>query len=98
VVRLGGKLKKGSGIFLMGWDRLAGAEIMPSLVGGNTEIVCGKLMNHNGVSKPNFELGPSVSANCAVSNLFNLGRHLVRAEHYRNLRISAFAEWSRAVA
>jgi putative transposase len=27
-----------------------------------------------------------------------LGRHLVRAEHYRNLRISAFAEWGRAVA
>jgi putative transposase len=34
----------------------------------------------------------------AVSNLFNLGRHLVRAEHYRNLRVSAFSEWSRAVA
>jgi putative transposase len=31
----------------------------------------------------------------AVQNLFNLGRHLVRAEHYRNLRISAFVEWSR---
>jgi len=37
-------------------------------------------------------------AHAAVSNLFNLGRHLVRAEHYRNLRISAFGEWSRAVA
>jgi putative transposase len=34
----------------------------------------------------------------AVSNLFNLGRHLLRAQHYRDLRISAFAEWSRAVA
>ena len=34
----------------------------------------------------------------AVSNLFNLGRHLVGAEHYRNLRNSAFAEWNRAVA
>ena len=33
-----------------------------------------------------------------VSNLFNLGRHLVRAQHYRDLRISAFSEWSRAVA
>ena len=30
--------------------------------------------------------------------LFNLGRHLVSANHYRNLRVSAFAEWSRAVA
>ena len=34
----------------------------------------------------------------AVSNLFNLGRHLVSANHYRNLRVSAFADWSRAVA
>jgi putative transposase len=39
-----------------------------------------------------------VTAHAAVSNLFNLGRHLVRAEHYRNLRTSAFSEWSRAVA
>ena len=39
-----------------------------------------------------------VSAHAAVSNLFNLGRHLVRAQHYRELRISAFADWSRAVA
>ena len=39
-----------------------------------------------------------VSAHAAVSNLFNLGRHLVRAEQYRNLRTSAFSEWSRAVA
>ena len=34
----------------------------------------------------------------AVSNLFNLGRHLVRAKHYRDLRVSAFEEWGRAVA
>ena len=34
----------------------------------------------------------------AVSNLFNLGRHLVRAQHYRDLRISALNEWTRAVA
>jgi len=39
-----------------------------------------------------------LSAHAAVSNLFNLGRHLVRAQHYRNLRASAFADWSRAVA
>ena len=38
-----------------------------------------------------------LGAHAAVSNLFNLGRHLVRAEHYRNLRESAFSEWSRAV-
>jgi putative transposase len=39
-----------------------------------------------------------LGAHAAVSNLFNLGRHLVRADHYRNLRMSAFAEWSKAVA
>lgn len=39
-----------------------------------------------------------VAAHAAVQNLFNLGRHLVRAEQYRNLRVSAFDEWSRAVA
>jgi putative transposase len=39
-----------------------------------------------------------LGVHAAVSNLFNLGRHLVRAQHYRNLRVSAFAEWNRAVA
>ena len=39
-----------------------------------------------------------VTAHAAVSNLFNLGRHLIRAQHYCDLRMSAFAEWSRAVA
>ena len=39
-----------------------------------------------------------LGAHAAVYNLFNLGRHLVGAEHYRNLRMSAFNEWSRAVA
>ncbi len=39
-----------------------------------------------------------LSAHAAVSNLFNLGRHLVRAQHYRDLMVSAFAEWGRAVA
>lgn len=39
-----------------------------------------------------------LGTHAAVSNLFNLGRHLVGAEHYRNLRTSAFTEWERAVA
>ncbi len=38
-----------------------------------------------------------VTAHAAVANLFNLGRHLVSAGHYRNLRIGAFNEWRRAV-
>jgi putative transposase len=39
-----------------------------------------------------------VTAHAAVQNLFNLGRHLVRAEYYRNLRATAFTDWERAVA
>jgi putative transposase len=39
-----------------------------------------------------------VTAQAAVHNLFNLSRHLVSANHYRNLRVSAFSEWSRVVA
>ena len=38
-----------------------------------------------------------LGAHAAVSNFFNLGRHHVRAQHCRDLRMSAFAEWSRAV-
>ena len=39
-----------------------------------------------------------VTAHAVFQNLFNLGRHLVSANHYRDLRVSAFSEWSRAVA
>ena len=39
-----------------------------------------------------------VTAHAAVYKLFNLGSNLIRAEYYRNLRVSAFAEWSRVVA
>ena len=39
-----------------------------------------------------------VTAYAAVQNLFNLGRNLVKAQHYRNLRTGAFSEWSRVVA
>lgn len=34
----------------------------------------------------------------AVYNLFNLGRHLVSAEHYRKRRTDAFGQWTIAVA
>ena len=39
-----------------------------------------------------------VAVHAAVSNLINLGRDLISANHYRNLRIGAFNEWGRAVA
>ena len=38
-----------------------------------------------------------LGAHAAVSKLFNLGRHLVRAQHYRDLRVSAFEEWRMAL-
>ena len=39
-----------------------------------------------------------LTVHAAVYNLFNLGRHLVRAGHYRKLRIDAFERWTIAVA
>ena len=39
-----------------------------------------------------------LATHAAVYNLFNLGRHLVRARHYRKLRIAAFGRWAVAVA
>jgi putative transposase len=37
-------------------------------------------------------------AHAAVSNVFNLGRHLIRTETFRHRREGAFSEWKRAVA
>ena len=39
-----------------------------------------------------------LGVHAGVYNLFNLGRLLVGAEHYRNLRIGAFDVWGEVVA
>ena len=39
-----------------------------------------------------------LGAHAAAQSLFNLGRHSVRAEYYRNLRVNSLSEWSRVVA
>jgi putative transposase len=39
-----------------------------------------------------------LGAHAAAQNLFNLARHLVRAEHYRKLRVTAFVDWERAIS
>jgi putative transposase len=39
-----------------------------------------------------------LSIHAMVYNLFNLGRHLISAEHYRLLRQRAFASWKEATA
>lgn len=66
-----------------------------------------------GVAAGSTELGPNrgmpngkrvlqaqrlVRIHAAVSNLFNLGRHLIAAGHYRTLRQGAHASWDEAVA
>jgi hypothetical protein len=38
------------------------------------------------------QLSP-LNVHAAVCNLFNLGRHLISARHYQQLRESAFASW-----
>ena len=38
-----------------------------------------------------------LSVYSAVYNLFNLGRHLISASHYRLFRMRAFASWKSAV-
>jgi putative transposase len=39
-----------------------------------------------------------LNVHAAVYNLFNLGRHLISAKHYRLLRQSAFLSWRNAAA
>jgi hypothetical protein len=47
-------------------------------------------------SKVVIETQRFLGAHAAVLNIFNLGRHKGGAQHYRDLRISAFEEWSGA--
>jgi putative transposase len=39
-----------------------------------------------------------LGTHAAVSNLFNLSRHLVGAQHFRDLRTAAFTDWGMVVA
>ena len=39
-----------------------------------------------------------LNVHAAIYNLFNLGRHLISAMHYRLFRLRAFASWQNAVA
>jgi putative transposase len=39
-----------------------------------------------------------LGVHAAVYNLFNLGRHLISASHYRLIRLRAFASWKSVVA
>jgi transposase-like protein len=48
--------------------------------------------------KPMHQAHRFLGVHAAVYNLFNLGRHLVSANHYRSLRQGAFVSWEKAVA
>jgi hypothetical protein len=50
---------------------VSGTELMPSLVGVNTEHFCGKLKSWKGFLKPNFELGPNRVVGYPVVFLLN---------------------------
>ena len=39
-----------------------------------------------------------LSAHKEVYNLFNLGRNLIAARHYRDLKEGAFVSWNRVIA
>jgi hypothetical protein len=44
----------------MEWGRVTETELMPRLVGGDTERCCGKLNKGKGFLKPNFERRPKL--------------------------------------
>jgi hypothetical protein len=96
-----------------GWKVFAHREIMPDVIHDTTQYANNRAeqshestrVRERGMRGPASRRFKSVrqaqrflGAHAAVYNLFNFGRHLVRAEHYRNLRVSAFSEWSKAVA
>jgi hypothetical protein len=82
----------------VGQGRVAETDLMPRWVVGDTETVCSKLKRGNRFLKPNLGRGPSVNDTCVVSSLFNLDSHLVRAQHYRVFRMSAFEQRGRVSA
>jgi hypothetical protein len=78
---------------------VAETDLMPRLIGGDTETDCGgKWKSCKRFLKPNFESLTNVTAQSIISNRFNHGRHKIGAQRYRDVRVSAFTEWNRAVA
>jgi putative transposase len=84
---------------------VAHRELMPGVIHDNSQYANNRAEQSHEATRArdatvqiSWQAQRFLGAHAAVSNLFNLGRHLVRAEHYRNLRISALEEWGRAVA
>jgi drug/metabolite transporter superfamily protein YnfA len=47
--------------------------------------------------KSSFQAQQFLDVHAPIYNLFNLGRHLVSAHHYRSNRLCAFASWKNAM-
>jgi hypothetical protein len=77
---------------------LAGAGLHWTTVGHHRKQKSYSFMAPKALAAPMGQAERFVTAHSTMHNLFNLGRHLVRAQHYRELRVSAFGEWRRAVA
>ena len=86
---------------------VAHRELMPDVIHGNSQYENNRVeQSHEPTRvrervmqkfKSTGQAQRFLGAHAAVSNLFNVCRHKVGAQHYRDLRGSAFAEWSRAV-
>ena len=76
--------------------------LLKILATGESEVMKGETVPAGEAREPIGELVPQAQrfpgAHAAVSNPINFDRHLARAEHYRELRVSAFNEWETAVA
>ena len=81
-----------------GPDVLDGGDVVEGIGAGGLATGSSGCVGYMLYSKWTVQAQRILGAHAGVSNLFNPGRHLVGAEHYRNPRMSAFAEWEKAVA
>ena len=82
---------------------VAHRELVPDVIHGNSQYENNRLEQSNEPTrvrervmrklKSTGQAQRFLVAHAAVSNLFNLCRHKVGAQYYRDLRVSAFAGW-----
>jgi putative transposase len=94
-------------VFSLGTDKLrsypvAHREVMPEAIHSTNQYANNRVGQSHEVTRARErgmrrfrsmrQVRRFVAAHAAVSNLFNLDRHLVRAQRYRNLRTAALGE------
>ena len=90
----------------LGSYRVAHRELMPNVIHDTSQYANNKAERSHEATrsrerykrkfKSEKQAHRFLGVHAAVSNLFNLQRHLVKAEHYRDLRDSALASWKNA--